>query len=149
MALSVLVVHTFGQNNEYRLIENLRAANQIALEMVAEIDGKIVGSICFSRFSAPDNWWALAPMCVANSHQGKGIGSELVRYGLDQARQVKADAVVVVGDPYYYRRFGFVYNGAAELISPYPQQYTGLFPIAAGTASAAASLVYPKAFETV
>lgn len=149
MALSVLVVHTFGQNNEHKLINELRNADEVALEMVAELDGQIVGYVCFSRLAYPDDWWALAPVCVAHSHQGKGIGGELVRYGLDQARQAKAKAVVVVGDPQYYRRFGFVYGGAADLKTPYPDQYTGLYPIAPETASTATRLVYPEAFAEV
>lgn len=149
MALSVLVVHAFGQNNEHKLIQELRAADDVALEMVAVLKEQIVGYICFSRFAHPEGWWALAPMCVAHAHQGKGIGGELVRYGLDQARQAKAKAVVVVGDPHYYRRFGFVYGGAADLKTPYPDQYTALYPIAPETASMATRLVYPDAFSEV
>lgn len=149
MALSVLIVHTFEQNNEYKLTEGLRKSGEVALELVAELDGQIVAYICFSRLSHPDGWWALAPICVANAYQGKGIGSELVRYGLDQARQARAKAVVVVGSPAYYRRFGFVYGGAADLRTPYPTQYTGLYPIQPDTASAATTLVYADAFEDV
>lgn len=147
MAISVLVVHTFEQSNEHKLIEALRATGQVALELVAELDGKIVGHICFSTLMSPNGWWSLAPVSVANAYQGKGIGGELIRYGLDRARQSRAQAVVVVGDPGYYGRFGFTFDGATSLKSPYPRQYTGLFPIAPDTASAAVTLLYPPAFE--
>lgn len=148
-AISVLVVHTFDQNNEHRLVEGLRASGQVALELVADLDGQIVGHICFSRLVQPEGWWALAPVCVTSAHQGGGIGAELIRYGLDVARQSQATAVVVVGSPNYYRRFGFVFDGPAQIESPYPAQYTGLYPIATDAAAASVHLVYPKVFEEV
>ncbi|WP_161555868.1 GNAT family N-acetyltransferase [Mangrovicoccus ximenensis] len=147
--ISVLVVSSFGENNEHRLIQNLRKAGAVALELVAVEKGRIVGHICFSRLDVPSGWWALAPVSVTTLRQNEGIGSELVRYGLDEARQAKAAAVVVVGNPLYYRRFGFVFGGPAQLASPYPEQYTGLFPIAPETASASVALRYPRPFEEV
>ncbi len=147
--ISVLVVHTFGQKNEHALVEALRGADAVALELVAEKDGEVVGHICFSRLLAPEGWWALAPVCVSHAHQGRGVGGELIRHGLDQARQRRAAAVVVVGDPDYYHRFGFVFEGPAQLVSPYPAQYTGLFPIASEAATAQVALQYPDAFATV
>ncbi|MEM8555129.1 MAG: N-acetyltransferase [Pseudomonadota bacterium] len=148
-AISVLVVHTFGQPNEHKLVQALRTAGDVALEMVADDDGRIVGHICFSRFVTPEGWWALAPMCVVHDRQGQGIGSEMVRYGLDHARQAKAKAVVVLGDPIYYKRFGFVFDGPATLETHYPKQYTGLFPLDPGTAAAEVALRYPPSFEQV
>ncbi|WP_138467429.1 GNAT family N-acetyltransferase [Poseidonocella sp. HB161398] len=147
--ISVLLVSTFGQNNEHRLIESLRKSGQIALELVAVLDGRIVGHVCFSKFDVPADWWALAPVSVTTSQQSRGIGSELVRFGLDRARQMGCRAVVVVGNPVYYRRFGFVFDGPAQLSSPYPEQYTGLYPIDPSTASASVALRYPQAFEEV
>lgn len=148
-AISVLVVSAFGQNNEHRLIETLREAGAIALELVALRDGQIVGHICFSQMDAPQGWWALAPVSVAIAHQGKGVGGELIRCGLDRARQDAASAVVVLGNPSYYRRFGFVFDGASALSTPFPIQYTGLFAIAPEAATAAVALSYPRAFDVV
>lgn len=145
--ISVIVVSTFGQNNEHKLIEGLRAAGRVALELVATLEDRIIGHICLSRLDAPQGWWALAPVCVVNAQQGKGLGAELIRHALDQARQQKAKAVVVVGGPHYYRRFGFVFDGPAQLSSRYPAQYTGLYPIDPATAAAQVALVYPEAFE--
>lgn len=47
-------------------------------------------------------------MAVLPSFQKQGIGSALVREGLDQCRQLGCDAVVVLGHAHYYPRFGFV-----------------------------------------
>lgn len=49
----------------------------------------------------------LAPMAVAPSHQRQGIGSALVRAGLERCRALGSGAVVVLGHPAYYPRFGF------------------------------------------
>ena len=49
----------------------------------------------------------LAPMAVLSQHQNKGIGSELVKSGLESCRTLGYDAVVVLGHPHYYPRFGF------------------------------------------
>lgn len=147
--ISVLVVNVFRQSNEAKLIDELRKNGNVAVELVAEDEGGLVGHICLSRLAAPDGWLALAPLSVRTEAQGRGIGSELVRYANDRARQAHFKAVVVVGDPDYYHKFGFVFNGPAELRSPYPPQYTGLYPIAPSAAAAKELLVYPEAFATV
>lgn len=147
--LSVLVVSAFGQPNEWRLIEALRKSGDVAFELVAEEESGLVGYICLSRFRAPEGWMILGPLCVRPARQGIGIGRELVRYGLDQARQRHARAVVVVGDPDYYHRFGFVFEGPAKLLTPYPSRFTGLYPIAPQTAMAQTVLEYPPAFAEV
>lgn len=151
IAISVLNVSAFGQPNEARMVDKLRQQGCIAHELVAfEKDDAgqddIIGYICFSKFAAPEGWLALAPVSVRSSRQGHGIGGELVRYGLDRARQDKAKAVVVLGDPVYYHRFGFVFGGPAQLTSPYPEQFIGLYPLAPETAAAEATLVYPAPF---
>ena len=148
LEISILLTHVFGQRNEERLIAALRASNETAAELVAEDDSGLVGHICLSWLAAPQGWMTLAPVAVRTQNQNHGIGSDLVRYALDQARQRKASAVVVVGDPEYYKRFGFVFDGPAILNSPYPVQYTGLYPIDPETASTNVTLAYPDAFES-
>jgi len=144
--LSVLLVSAFGQANEWTLVQRLRASGYVAEEILAEDDDGPVGHVCLSRFDAPEGWLALGPVAVRTEDQGKGVGSEMIRTALDRARQAGASAVVVVGDPVYYHRFGFVFDGPARLDSPYPAEYTGLYPIAPGTANAAVALGYPPPF---
>lgn len=144
--LSVLLVSAFGQGNEWTLVQNLRAGAHVAEELLAEDDNGLVGHVCLSRLDAPKDWLALGPVAVRTEDQGKGIGSELIRYALDRARQAHAAAVVVVGDPRYYHRFGFVFGGPARLRSPYPAEYTGIYPISGDTAHAAVTLAYPPPF---
>jgi predicted N-acetyltransferase YhbS len=51
---------------------------------------------------------ALGPLAVAPSHQGRGVGSALVRRGIELCRDAGFDAIALLGSTSYYPRFGFV-----------------------------------------
>ena len=102
----------FGGPDEAIIVDALRANRGIVLSLVAELDGTVVGHILFSRVRIdPDDALvslvALAPMAVAPEHQRRGIGGRLIREGLDLLRAAGHGAVVLVGHPEYYPRFGF------------------------------------------
>ncbi|MBA2894099.1 GNAT family N-acetyltransferase [Nonomuraea soli] len=79
-----------------------------AFSLVATVDGEIVGHVLFTWLPVGEHRaLALAPLAVRPGVQGKGVGGELVRQGLARARALGAPAVVVLGDPAYYGRFGF------------------------------------------
>jgi len=96
---------------EATLVDMLREQAQPIVSLVAEDQGNVVGHIMFSPVSLSENHdlkvMGLAPMAVAPEHQRKGIGSALVLAGLEQCRQLGFVAVVVLGHPEYYPRFGF------------------------------------------
>jgi putative acetyltransferase len=101
----------FGQPAEADLIERLRQACTDSLSLVAE-DGAVVGHILFTSVvvesaGRPVLGMGLAPMAVLPERQRQGIGSQLVRRGLDILRERGCPFVVVVGHPEYYPRFGF------------------------------------------
>jgi putative acetyltransferase len=93
-------------------VDALREQAEPIISVVAEAAGSIVGHICFSPVTlsghADLKIMGLAPMAVLPTAQRRGIGSALVRSGLDRCRQVGCAAVVVLGHPEYYPRFGFV-----------------------------------------
>lgn len=102
----------FERENEAQLVNRLREENAIVLSLVAICDGRIVGHILFSPVTITDNefqWQAigLGPMAVLPEFQKHGIGSALIRAGLDELRKLGHDIVVVLGHPEYYPRFGF------------------------------------------
>ena len=95
----------------------------MALELVAEDRGRIVGHVALSKMEAPEGWLALAPVSVDPKRQKKGIGSALCQMAVDYANA----PVVVLGDPAFYARFGFDYERAGKLQTPFPVAYTGLY----------------------
>ena len=101
----------FESPAEAILVNALRKQAQPIVSLVAEESGEVVGHIMFSPVSlsgfASLNAFGLAPMAVAPEYQGKGIGSALVRAGLEQCKLLGFTAVVVLGHSDYYPRFGF------------------------------------------
>ena len=120
-AIAEINTLAFGQPDEARLVERLRADGDVLLEMVAEADGAVSGHILFSRLWADNGhlYAALAPMAVRPGVQRSGIGSELVRGGLGMAREFGALGVLVLGHQDYYPRFGFSADLATAVRSPY------------------------------
>lgn len=103
----------FGRRNEADLVETLREEARPQLSLVAELDGGIAGHVFFSPATIetqPDaaRFGALGPVAVDPAQQGRGIGSALVRAGLEQCPRHLWSAVFLVGNPAYYSRFGFV-----------------------------------------
>lgn len=96
---------------EAKLVDRLRTAADPFLSLVAELDGVVVGHILFTpvRLENSDelNLSGLAPVAIAPPHQNQGIGSALVEAGLAQCQKLGVGAVVVLGHPDYYPRFGF------------------------------------------
>lgn len=142
----------FGGKYESRLIEDLRAAGLDAVELVAVEDGEVVGhvllnvlAVTLDRRTVPA--LALAPMAVRPDRQRRGIGSALVRAGLDLARERAWQAIIVVGHPDYYPRFGFSAALAGPLKAPFSGDTFMTLELAPGALRGEDGLVaYPPAF---
>jgi putative acetyltransferase len=97
---------------EAGLVERLRAEADPVISLVAEDDSGLVGHILFSPVSLDADpgfpAMGLAPLAVAPNRQRRGIGSAMLRAGLDAGRGLGCRAVFVLGHPDYYPRFGFV-----------------------------------------
>jgi putative acetyltransferase len=102
----------FGNDAEADLVDSLRRHAAPLISLVAEDHGGIVGHILFSPAmleTKPEvQIMGLAPMAVVPKRQRQGIGSQLVAEGILRCQALNADAVVVLGHPAYYPRFGFV-----------------------------------------
>ena len=110
-AVYAVNVSAFETSSEAKLVGTLREQAQPVVSLVAEDNGEVIGHIMFSPVSLSGypnlRVMGLAPMAVAPRQQRRGIGSALVRAGLDQCRQLGFAVVVVLGHPDYYPRFGF------------------------------------------
>ena len=100
----------FTSNTEQYIVRALREARALSVSLVAMQDEKLVGHVAFSRVKVSDgakHWYGLGPLAVEPQFQCNGIGSALVRAGIEQLRALSAAGCVVLGDPAYYGRFGF------------------------------------------
>jgi putative acetyltransferase len=111
VAVHAVNVSAFESPAEANLVDALRKQARPVISLVAESNKTVVGHIMFSPVSLsghPDlKIMGLAPMAVTPTHQNNGIGSALVRAGLEQCKGLGYGAVVVLGHPGYYPRFGF------------------------------------------
>jgi putative acetyltransferase len=95
---------------EQFVIEALRAAKALAVSLVAEVQGQVVGHIAFSPVTISDgttDWYGLGPVSVSPEYQRQGIGKALIREGLSRLKSMHARGCCLVGHPEYYKKFGF------------------------------------------
>ena len=108
-AVNVLAFETPAEAN---LVEALRRDAHPIVSLVAEDDEAIVGHVMFSPVSLTDHpdlkIMGLAPVAVVPAYQRKGIGSALVKAGLENCKALGFGAVIVLGHSAYYPRFGFI-----------------------------------------
>ena len=109
-AIRTINLTAFGSASEADIVDALRSDARHVISLVAEEDDALIGHILFSPVDvagADLRAMALAPMAVIPDRQRTGVGSALVRAGLDECRRSGAAAVFVLGHPSYYPRFGF------------------------------------------
>lgn len=100
-----------SDHNEHRIVAALRAAAALSVSLVAETDAAIVGHVAVSPVTIDDgtpHWYGLGPISVQPALQGRGVGTQLMQAALQALRDRGAAGCVVLGDPRYYGRFGFV-----------------------------------------
>ena len=98
----------FSDGSEPAILDALRRDGDLALSLVAERDGAVVGHVAFSPVTvggAPAI--GLGPVSVEPALQRSGIGGALIREGLARMKAAGHAACALIGDPGYYSRFGF------------------------------------------
>jgi putative acetyltransferase len=117
----------FGNRDaESHLVDALRSTESFIpeLSLVAEEEGELVGHILFTKLvveTVDDRLVgiSLAPMAVRPSYQNKGIGSALVKHGIEKVRELGYPFIIVLGHPWFYPRFGFSAELARSLECPF------------------------------
>jgi putative acetyltransferase len=123
-AVREVVRRAFGRDDESSLVDALRAERAVVQSFVAVLEGRLVGHLLFSELAIVGDTarvpaLALAPLAVLPAFQRRGIGSALVRHGLEVCRSCGHAIVIVLGDPDFYARFGFSSALTARLRAPF------------------------------
>lgn len=131
-AIRALLLAAFPTAVEADLVARLRHDGDIVIEMAAGEGERVIGYVAFSRMSAPMKAVGLGPVAVLPARQRRGIGSALIREGLARAQAQGLEAAFVLGEPAYYRRFGFDAEAASGFASPYAGPYFMALALADG-----------------
>jgi putative acetyltransferase len=105
--------HPISRQTEHFIVNALRSAGALAISLVAEVDGEIVGHMAFSPITISDGtsgWYGLGPVSVLPEYQRQGIGKALINAGLSMLKEMGAQGCALVGYPDYYSKFGFKNN---------------------------------------
>ena len=129
-AISELIAAAFAEaqhrdGTEAAIVQRLREVGALTLSLVAEDGGAIVGHLAFSPVTIGGKdlrGFGLGPVAVSPARQRRGIGDALIREGLGQLQAQGARGCVVLGEPGYYRRFGFVADERLRFPGP-PAEY--------------------------
>lgn len=142
----------FGGAYEADLVRALRADGLVAASLVAMDNDEVIGHVLLSDLGVEVDGRAvkavaLAPVAVRPDRQGQGIGSRLIREGLEAVRQKGYEAAIVLGHPGYYPRFGFSAALARKLSAPFRGEAFMAAELVAGSlAGKSGSVRYPSAF---
>lgn len=150
----------FGQENEAKLVDLLRDSDTFIpeLSLVAVIKSNIVGHILFTKIKIVNDdqnifeSLALAPMAIRPGFQKAGIGGQLIRAGLEKAKELNFKSVIVLGHKHYYPKFGFVPTGKWNIKSPFDvpaEAFMGIELIENGLKNVSGTVKYPEQFDIV
>lgn len=124
LAIDEVVRQAFGREDEVNLVQALRTGGFNLLSLVAERAERIVGHLLFTRLlvCGESQTWeavALAPLAVVPELQRTGVGTALMKAGLEQLTIRGESIVVVLGHEHYYTKFGFSAELAKSLLAPF------------------------------
>lgn len=110
-AVESILLSAFPTDAESKVVNAIRENGNAVISLVAVLDEKVIGHILFSPVTThpptPEKGLGLAPVAVDPVHQSQGVGSKLIRAGLQICIALQYDYAVVLGSPNYYMRFGF------------------------------------------
>lgn len=136
-----------SSQTEGAIVDALRKAGALSPSLVAEQGGSIIGHVGFSPVMIDGEdigWYGLGPVSVSPGHQRGGVGSALVKEGLQGLTDRGAQGCVVLGDPEYYGRFGFT-SAHALYYGEVPAEYFQSLVLAG--APVAGEVAYHAGFE--
>lgn len=127
-AIEKLYPDAFPDEDLLPLVRELLREDAIVLSLVGMADEALVGHVIFTDCSLagrPDKAALLGPLAVASVRQRQGVGSAIVRAGLQRLEDAGTKHVYVLGDPAYYGRFGFEPEDGVAPPYPLPEEWQG------------------------
>lgn len=119
----------FSSGAEAAIVEALRRAGALNISLVATEEGDVIGHVAFSPVligGDARNWYGLGPVSVRPDSQRRGVGRGLIAQGIEELRARGAEGCVVLGEPAYYGRFGFISDPDLHLAGPPPGYFQRL-----------------------
>lgn len=103
----------FADESDASLPERLHNDGDLTASLVAVDQSGIIGQVALSPAAIGDHagWGCIGPISVKIDRQGQGIGGQLMVAAEHAARNAGFQGLVLLGDPRYYTRFGFVNDG--------------------------------------
>lgn len=120
-SLATIYREAFPEEDLFPLVEELLQDASRVLSLVATVGSAVVGHVVFTPCRVAGHTEKVAllgPLAVAPDWQRRGIGTALIRNGLDRLANAAVSCVLVLGDPAYYGRHGFVTE--TKVTPPYP-----------------------------
>jgi len=127
------VIETAFSDEENKVIMNLvqelhkETTGPSIKSLVAEVDNQVIGYVSYSpiflKSDSSISGYILAPLAVSLEHQKQGVGSNLIKSGIDLLTKDGVGVLLVYGDPAYYGRFGFKEEVGHVFVPPYPLQF--------------------------
>ena len=120
-AIEVVYLAAFPEENLLPLVRDLLKYQREVLSLVGTNGPSLIAHVIFTKCTVEkrrSDVALLGPLAVAPVWQRKGAGSQIVRHGLQQLQRDGVNQVFVLGDPAYYRRFGFAME--SHVVAPYP-----------------------------
>ena len=139
--------HPHSEGTEPAIVDALRAAGDLTLSLVAEIDGAVVGHVAFSLAilsNGAPGWQTLGPISVDPDWQHQGVGRGLIENATAHWRAAGAPGIVLLGSPDLYGRFGFVRDTPLHIEGPLAPYFQVL---AFAPEIPAASVTFANAFD--
>jgi putative acetyltransferase len=127
-AIESLYPQAFPDEHLLPLVRDLLQRPAIAVSLVGAVDLQIAGHVIFTMCGVAGssvNAALLGPLAIAPAWQRQGIGSAIVRAGLQRLKDADVDLVCVLGDPAYYGRLGFAPEALVEPPFPLPAEWQG------------------------
>jgi putative acetyltransferase len=152
-AIGAVVAAAFGRQQEAELVRKLRDNGDLVLSLVGEDGGKIIGYVAFSRVwiehdGARTPGISLAPVAVLPERRRSGAARALIGAGHLRLKTLGEKIVFVLGDPDYYKRFGFSPKLANAFDCVYQGEYLQALRLSPD-APTAGEVIYSPAFTGV